>query len=150
MVSVVIVVQQVVIGIQVVGMLGVLVVLVVSFNYNSFFKLFMVELQNQDLISLMDMIEQMLQFVLFLQVEQQVKMNINLLMFILQSMIGQVGNFIGKMVMDFDGNIGIVKSINVVIDSLISVVMLIVMLDFGLKMMIGFGVIIVVVMIISN
>jgi len=111
-----------------------------SLNYDSFLKLFMAELQNQDPTSPMDTTEQMSQLASFSQVEQQVKMNTNLSTLISQSMIGQAGNLIGKTVTDSDGNSGVVKSINVATDSSTSAVTLTATLESGSTMTIGSGV----------
>ncbi|HWU61419.1 MAG TPA: flagellar hook assembly protein FlgD [Ensifer sp.] len=111
-----------------------------TLNYDSFLKLFMAELQNQDPTSPMDTTEQMSQLASFSQVEQQVKMNTNLTSLISQSMIGQAGNLIGKTVTDADGNTGVVKSINVATDSSTSAVTLTATLESGSKMTIGSGV----------
>jgi flagellar basal-body rod modification protein FlgD len=111
-----------------------------SLNYDSFLKLFMAELQNQDPTSPMDTTEQMSQLASFSQVEQQVKINTNLTSLISQSMIGQASNLIGKTVTDADGNTGVVKSINVATDSSTSAVTLTATLESGSTMTIGSGV----------
>ena len=111
-----------------------------SLNYDSFLKLFMAELQNQDPTSPMDTTEQMSQLASFSQVEQQVKMNTNLSTLISQNMIGQASNLIGKTVTDSDGNSGVVKSINVATDSSTSAVTLTATLESGSTMTIGSGV----------
>jgi flagellar basal-body rod modification protein FlgD len=111
-----------------------------SLNYDSFLKLFMAELQNQDPTSPMDTTEQMSQLASFSQVEQQVKINTNLTSLISQSMIGQASNLIGKTVTDADGNTGVVKSINVATDSSTSAVTLTATLVSGSTMTIGSGV----------
>lgn len=111
-----------------------------SMNYDSFLKLFMAELQNQDPTSPMDTTQQMSQLASFSQVEQQVKINTNLTNLISQSMIGQAGSLIGKTVTDADGNTGVVKSINVATDSTTNAATLTATLVSGSKMTIGSGV----------
>jgi len=140
MVSAVTAAQQAATGTQAAGTSGASAASAASLNYNSFLKLFMAELQNQDPTSPMDTTEQMSQLASFSQVEQQVKMNTNLSTLISQSMIGQAGNLIGKTVTDGDGVTGTVKSINVATDSSTSAVTLIATLDSGSKMTIGPGV----------
>lgn len=111
-----------------------------SLNYDSFLKLFMAELQNQDPTSPMDTTTQMSQLASFSQVEQQVKINTNLSSLISQSMIGQAGNLIGKTVTDADGNSGVVKSISVATDSSTSSLTLTATLTSGSTMNIDSGV----------
>jgi flagellar basal-body rod modification protein FlgD len=111
-----------------------------SLNYDSFLKLFMAELQNQDPTSPMDTTTQMSQLASFSQVEQQIKMNTNLTSLLSQSMIGQAGSLIGKTVTDSDGNTGVVKSISVATDSSTSAMTLTATLTSGSTMTIGSGV----------
>ncbi len=140
MVSAVTATQQAAAGTPATGTSGSSAASAASLNYDSFLKLFMAELQNQDPTSPMDTTEQMSQLASFSQVEQQVKMNTNLSTLISQSMIGQAGNLIGKTVTDADGNTGVVKSINVATDSSTSAVTLTATLDSGSKMTIDSGV----------
>ncbi|MCD2179039.1 flagellar hook assembly protein FlgD [Rhizobium sp. C1] len=140
MVSAVTAAQQAAAGTPAAGTAGASASSAASLNYNSFLKLFMAELQNQDPTSPMDTTQQMSQLASFSQVEQQVKMNTNLSTLISQSMIGQAGNLIGKTVTDADGNSGVVQSINVAQDSSTSAVTLTATLTSGTKMTIGGGV----------
>lgn len=140
MVSAVTAAQQAATGTQATGTQGASAASAASLNYDSFLKLFMAELQNQDPTSPMDTTEQMSQLASFSQVEQQVKMNTNLSTLISQSMIGQAGSLIGKTVTDSSGTTGIVKSINVATDSSTSAVTLTATLDSGSKVTIGPGV----------
>lgn len=84
-----------------------------SLNYDSFLKLFMAELQNQDPTSPMDTTEQMSQLASFSQVEQQVKINTNLTSLMSQNMMSQASDMIGKTVTDSDGNSGTVASVKI-------------------------------------
>lgn len=111
-----------------------------SMNYDSFLKLFMAELQNQDPTSPMDTTTQMSQLASFSQVEQQIKMNTNLTSLLSQNMIGQAGSLIGKTVTDADGNTGVVSSIKVSNDSSTNTPTLIATLAAGGTMTIGNGV----------
>jgi flagellar basal-body rod modification protein FlgD len=80
-------------------------------SYDSFLKLFMAELQNQDPTSPMDTTQQMSQLASFSQVEQQVKLNTNLSTLISQNKMSQASDLIGKTVTDSDGNTGTVASV---------------------------------------
>lgn len=84
-----------------------------SLNYDSFLKLFMAELQNQDPTSPMDTTQQMSQLASFSQVEQQVKLNTNLTTLISQNMMSQASDMIGKTVTDADGNSGTIASVKI-------------------------------------
>lgn len=84
-----------------------------SLNYDSFLKLFMTELQNQDPTSPMDTTTQMSQLATFSQVEQQIKTNTNLTSMISQNYITQAGSLIGKTATDVDGTTGVISSIKI-------------------------------------
>jgi flagellar basal-body rod modification protein FlgD len=84
-----------------------------TLNYNSFMKLFMTELQNQDPTQPMDTTQQMAQLATFSQVEQQIKTNSNLTSLISQNMLSQAGTMIGKTVTGTDGTSGVIASIKV-------------------------------------
>lgn len=84
-----------------------------SLNYDSFLKLFMTELQNQDPTSPMDTTTQMSQLATFSQVEQQIKTNTNLTSMISQNYITQAGSLIGKTATDADGTTGVISSIKI-------------------------------------
>lgn len=84
-----------------------------SLNYNSFLKLFMTELKNQDPTSPMDTTQQMAQLASFSQVEQQIKTNTNLQSLISQNLLSQAGNLIGMQVTGTDKTTGIISSIEI-------------------------------------
>ena len=84
-----------------------------SLNYDSFLKLFMTELKNQDPTEPMDTTTQMSQLATFSQVEQQIKTNTNLTSMISQNYITQAGSLIGKTATSTDGTTGVISSIKI-------------------------------------
>jgi flagellar basal-body rod modification protein FlgD len=83
-----------------------------SLNYDSFLKLFMTELQNQDPTSPMDTTQQMSQLATFSQVEQQIKTNTNLTSLLSQNSLTTASSLIGKTVTNSTGDVtGVVENV---------------------------------------
>jgi flagellar basal-body rod modification protein FlgD len=85
-----------------------------SLDYNSFLKLLITQMQNQDPTDPMDATEQVSQLATFSQVEQSIKMNSNLESLINQSNLSNASNYIGKTITSADGKTsGVVASVEV-------------------------------------
>ena len=90
-----------------------------SLDYNSFLKLLITQMQNQDPTDPMDATEQVSQLATFSQVEQSIKMNTNLDNLISQSNLSNASNYVGKTITSADGKTtGVVASVEVTSDGL--------------------------------
>ncbi|WP_312403652.1 flagellar hook assembly protein FlgD [Rhizobium sp.] len=90
-----------------------------SLDYNSFLKLLITQMQNQDPTDPMDATEQVSQLATFSQVEQSIKMNSNLESLISQSNLSNASNYIGKTITSADGKTsGVVASVEVTSEGL--------------------------------
>jgi flagellar basal-body rod modification protein FlgD len=90
-----------------------------TLNYNSFLKLFIEQLKNQDPTEPMDTTEQMSQLATFSQVEQTIKTNTHMTELLSQSRLAQASSWIGKTVTSADGaTSGVVTEIKVTDTSL--------------------------------
>jgi flagellar basal-body rod modification protein FlgD len=104
-------------------------------DYESFLKLLVAELKNQDPTQPMDSTQYMAQLASFSQVEQSIQTNTKLDQLLQASQLSQAGSFIGKLVTSPDGETsGIVKEVRLYSDGVIAV------LDNGDKLLIGPGV----------
>ncbi len=90
-----------------------------SLDYNSFLKLLITQMQNQDPTDPMDATEQVSQLATFSQVEQSIKMNSNLESLINQSNLTNASNYIGKTITSADGKTsGVVAMVEVTSEGL--------------------------------
>lgn len=90
-----------------------------SLDYNSFLKLLITQMQNQDPTDPMDATEQVSQLATFSQVEQSIKMNTNLESLIKQSNLTNASNYIGKTLTSADGKTsGVVVTVEVTSEGL--------------------------------
>ncbi len=90
-----------------------------SLDYNSFLKLLITQMQNQDPTDPMDATEQVSQLATFSQVEQSIKMNTNLESLISQSNLTNASNYIGKTITSADGKTsGVVAMVEVTSEGL--------------------------------
>lgn len=93
-----------------------------SLDYNSFLKLLITQMQNQDPTDPMDATEQVSQLATFSQVEQSIKMNTNLDNLISQSNLSNASNYVGKTITSADGKTtGVIQSVDVTSDGLTAV-----------------------------
>jgi len=87
-------------------------------NYDSFLKLLVAQMKNQDPTDPMDASEQMSQLASFSQVEQSIKTNSHLEDLLSQSQLSQAASLVGKIVESADGTVsGTVKSVEVTSDA---------------------------------
>ncbi|OLP58163.1 flagellar basal body rod modification protein [Xaviernesmea oryzae] len=85
-----------------------------SLNYDSFLKLLVTQLKNQDPTQPMDSAQQMAQLATFSQVEQTIKTNKNLETMIQGNALNQAGAVIGRTVTSADGaTSGVVSSVKI-------------------------------------
>ena len=106
-----------------------------TLNYESFLKLFVEQLKNQDPTEPMDATEQMAQLATFSQVEQTVKTNTNLESLLQRTSLQEANSVIGRTVTSEDGKIsGVVKEVTLYTDGIVAT------LDSGDKLVIGPGV----------
>lgn len=93
-----------------------------SLDYNSFLKLLITQMQNQDPTDPMDATEQVSQLATFSQVEQTIKTNTNLENLISQSNLSNASNYVGKTITSADGKTtGVIESVDVTSDGLTAV-----------------------------
>ncbi|KQT82450.1 flagellar hook assembly protein FlgD [Aurantimonas sp. Leaf443] len=86
-----------------------------SLDYNSFLKLLVAQMQNQDPLNPTDPTEQLSQLASFSNVEQSIKLNQKLEAMVASSAIDQGSAVIGRKLMTTDGTIsGTVKSVTIV------------------------------------
>jgi flagellar basal-body rod modification protein FlgD len=90
-----------------------------SLDYNSFLKLLIAQMQNQDPTQPMDPTQQISQLATFSQVEQTIQTNTNLESLISQSSLTNASSYIGKTITSADGKTtGVISSVEVASDGL--------------------------------
>lgn len=93
-----------------------------SVDYQSFLKLLVAEMKNQDPTNPMDSTDYVTQLATFSQVEQSVQMNSKLDQILQASTLSQAGSLIGRTVTSADGTIsGKVASVSLYSDGIIAV-----------------------------
>ncbi|MCG7504691.1 flagellar hook assembly protein FlgD [Mesorhizobium sp. IRAMC:0171] len=93
-----------------------------SVDYQSFLKLLMAQMKNQDPTKPMDSTEYVAQLAQFSQVEQSVQMNTKLEYILQSSALSQADSLIGRQLTSADGSItGVVKEVRLASDGLIAV-----------------------------
>ena len=106
-----------------------------TLNYESFLKLLVAQLKNQDPTAPMDATQQMAQLATFSQVEQTIKTNKNLESLLQRTSLQEANSVIGRTVTSEDGKIsGVVKEVTLYTDGIVAT------LDSGEKLVIGPGV----------
>ncbi|MDK1378023.1 MULTISPECIES: flagellar hook assembly protein FlgD [unclassified Sinorhizobium] len=106
-----------------------------TLNYESFLKLLVAQMKNQDPTSPMDATQQIAQLATFSQVEQTIKTNKNLESLLQRTSLSEADAVIGKTVTSADGKTtGVVKEVKLYSDGIIAV------LDTGKELVIGPGV----------
>ena len=106
-----------------------------TLNYESFLKLLVAQLKNQDPTEPMDATAQMAQLATFSQVEQTIKTNSNLESLLQRTSLQEADSVIGRTVTSEDGKItGVVKEVTLYTDGIVAT------LDSGEKLVIGPGV----------
>jgi flagellar basal-body rod modification protein FlgD len=106
-------------------------------DYQSFLKLLVAQMKNQDPTSPMDSTDYVAQLATFSQVEQSVQMNTKLDQILQASSFAQAGDLIGREVASADGKVsGIVKEVQLYSDGLVAV------LEGGEKLIVGPGIVI--------
>lgn len=92
-----------------------------SLDYNSFLKLLIAQMKNQDPTDPMDASEQLSQIATFSQVEQAIKTNSHLEDLISQTSLNSAASYIGKVVTSLDGSVsGTIASVKVTSDGLVA------------------------------
>ena len=93
-----------------------------SVDYQSFLKLLMAQMKNQDPTKPIDSTEYVAQLAQFSQVEQSVQMNTKLEYILQSSALSQADSLIGRQLTSADGSItGVVKEVRLASDGLIAV-----------------------------
>lgn len=93
-----------------------------TLNYDSFLKLLIAQMKNQDPTDPMDAGEQMSQLASFSQVEQSIKTNTLLKSSLQAEALTRAGDLIGKTVTSADDKItGVVKSVEIYSDGVIAI-----------------------------
>ncbi|MCA1403791.1 flagellar hook assembly protein FlgD [Ensifer sp. IC3342] len=106
-----------------------------TLNYESFLKLLVAQMKNQDPTEPMDATQQIAQLATFSQVEQTIKTNKNLESLLQRTSLSEADAVIGKTVTSADGKTtGVVKEAKLYSDGIIAV------LDTGKELVIGPGV----------
>ena len=106
-----------------------------SLNYDSFLKLLVAQMKNQDPTEPMDSTQQIAQLATFSQVEQTIKTNTNLEILLQRTSLSEANAVIGKTVTSADGKTtGVVKEVKLYSDGIIAV------LDTGKELVVGPGV----------
>ncbi len=106
-----------------------------SLNYDSFLKLLVAQMKNQDPTDPMSSSEQIAQLATFSQVEQTIKTNTNLESLLQRTSLSEANSAIGKTVTSADGKTtGVVTEVTLYSDGIIAT------LDTGKTMIIGPGV----------
>lgn len=104
-------------------------------DYNSFLKLLVTQMQNQDPTQPMDPTQYVSQLATFSNVEQAVQINSKLETLIGQTSLTQAAGWVGRTVSNADGSIsGVVKSVTIQSDGMQAE------LDNGKKIMLGQGI----------
>ncbi|AEG03235.1 flagellar hook assembly protein FlgD [Sinorhizobium meliloti WSM1022] len=107
-----------------------------TLNYESFLKLLVAQMKNQDPTQPMDATQQIAQLATFSQVEQTIKTNKNLESLLQRTALSEADAVIGRTVTSADGKTtGVVKEVKLYSDGIIAV------LDTGKELVIGPGVI---------
>ncbi|KPF42035.1 flagellar hook assembly protein FlgD [Rhizobium sp. AAP43] len=92
-----------------------------SVDYDSFLKLLIAQMQNQDPTNPMDASEQISQLATFSQVEQSIQMNSNLETLITGNALTNASNYIGKTITSADEKTsGVVASVRVYSDTMVA------------------------------
>ena len=92
-----------------------------SLDYNSFLKLLIAQMQNQDPTDPMDASEQVAQLATFSQVEQTIQTNTNLESLIAGSALNNATTYVGKTLTSADGKIsGVIASVKVYSDAIVA------------------------------
>lgn len=92
-----------------------------TLDYDTFLKLLIAQMQNQDPTDPMDATEQVAQLATFSQVEQTIETNKNLESLIQSSMFSQAGTIVGKTVTSADGFIkGVVEQVKINSDGVVA------------------------------
>ncbi|RCW27278.1 flagellar basal-body rod modification protein FlgD [Ciceribacter lividus] len=92
-----------------------------SLDYNSFLKLLIAQMQNQDPTDPMDATEQIAQLATFSQVEQTIQTNAKLETLITGDALNAASNYIGQTITSADGKItGIIESVRVYADTMVA------------------------------
>ncbi|PST26139.1 flagellar basal body rod modification protein [Mesorhizobium plurifarium] len=108
-----------------------------TLNYESFLKLLVAQMKNQDPTQPMDATQQIAQLATFSQVEQTIKTNKNLESLLQRTSLSEADAVIGRTVTSADGKTtGVVKEVKLYSDGIIAV------LDTGKELVIGPGVIV--------
>ncbi|MGQ3212125.1 MAG: flagellar hook assembly protein FlgD [Shinella sp.] len=106
-----------------------------TLNYESFLKLLVAQMKNQDPTEPMDATQQMAQLATFSQVEQTIKTNKNLESLLQRTSLQEANSVIGRTVTSEDGKItGVVKEVTLYNDGIVA------KLDSGKTLVIGPGV----------
>ena len=106
-----------------------------TINYESFLKLLVAQMKNQDPTEPMDATQQMAQLATFSQVEQTIKTNKNLESMLQRTSLQEANSVIGRTVVSNDGaTSGVVKEVTLYNDGIVAT------LDSGKKLVIGPGV----------
>ena len=106
-----------------------------TLNYESFLKLLVAQMKNQDPTEPMDSTQQMAQLATFSQVEQTIKTNKNLESLLQRTSLQEANSVIGRTVTSDDGKTtGVVKEVTLYNDGIVAT------LDSGKKLVIGPGV----------
>ncbi|HWK67466.1 MAG TPA: flagellar hook assembly protein FlgD [Rhizobiaceae bacterium] len=90
-------------------------------DYQSFLKLLVAQMRNQDPTNPMDPTQYVSQLATFSQVEQSVQMNTKLADILASSQLSQASSVIGKQLTSADGTItGVVKEVKLYIDGIVA------------------------------
>ncbi|WP_454288160.1 flagellar hook assembly protein FlgD [Rhizobium arsenicireducens] len=92
-----------------------------SLDYNSFLKLLIAQMKNQDPTDPMDASEQIAQLATFSQVEQTIQTNANLETLITGNALTNASNYIGQTITSADGTkTGVIASVRVYSDTMVA------------------------------
>ncbi|MBN9052681.1 MAG: flagellar hook assembly protein FlgD, partial [Rhizobiales bacterium] len=106
-----------------------------TLNYESFLKLLVAQMKNQDPTEPMDATQQMAQLATFSQVEQTIKTNKNLENLLQRTSLQEANSVIGRTVTSNDGKTsGVVKEVTLYNDGIVAT------LESGEKIVVGPGV----------
>lgn len=106
-----------------------------TLNYESFLKLLVAQMKNQDPTEPMDSAQQMAQLATFSQVEQTIKTNKNLESLLQRTSLQEANSVIGRTVTSNDGKIsGVVTEVTLYTDGIVAT------LESGEQLVIGPGV----------
>ena len=93
-----------------------------SLDYDTFLKLLIAQMNNQDPTDPMDSTEQIAQLATFSQVEQTIQTNANLETLIQSSKLSEAGTLIGKSVISADGlKSGVVDQVKIMSDGSVAI-----------------------------